>query len=315
MEKLKTTIRTIELLVNGSSVKIELDGHLKPYIGFLGPLGTYTDEATALLLGRQRLNAEESLIRSNGAVVRLVDQAEIDLGVVAIENAIEGNVMETLRELVHAKNITILGEGIIRIDHMLIGRVGEEIQRIYSHPQALGQCSEFIATNYPQAELVHSTSTTKAVEEIQNMSNAAAIANRRSAQIYRMSILAESTGDNQHNATRFWLLGRGETEPTGEDTTSLVFIPREDRSGILRDCLDVLAMHGLNLTRIDSHPTGRINQYIFIASHNGHWKDNMVKRAHTLLQEGYCSTVKILGSYKRAIMPEGTYEPGAINGQ
>lgn len=309
--------REMEILINESPVKIDLGyGRERLEYGFLGPLGTYTDEATDLLLGRHRLTFSQTLCRSNPEVVRIVDEGNLDLGIVPTENAIEGNVMETLRTLVRARNLTILGEGNVKIDHMLIGRPGERIRKIYSHPQALGQCSEFLGREYPDAELIPTSSTTGAVEQIQGMADTtvAAIANRRSAEIYRMNILAKSIGDNQHNTTRFWLIGKGETEPTGDDITSFVFIPKEDRPGILRDCLDVLAMHGLNLTRIDSHPTGRIDQYIFIASHRGHYKDEMARRAHILLEERYCSTVRILGSYRKAQLPEGTYEPGAING-
>lgn len=310
--------RPVEILINNSPVRIApRDGRAKLEYGFLGPLGTYTDEATDLLLGPHRSTFIQKLGKSNAEVVRLVDQGDLDIGVTPTENAIEGNVMETLRGLVHARNLTILGESIVRIDHMLIGRPGEEIRKIYSHPQALGQCSTFLGREYPDAELIPTASTTGAVEQIQGMTDTpgvAAIANRRSSERYRMDILAESIGDNQHNATRFWLIGRGDTEPTGDDITSFIFIPREDRPGILRDCLDVLAMHGLNLTRINSHPTGEMDRYIFIASHRGHYKDEMARRAHTLLLELYSSTVRILGSYKKAALPEGTYEPGAING-
>lgn len=309
-------LNTIELLINNSLVRVSLGtDRLKPAYGFLGPKGTYTDEATDLLLGPYRATSDQNLIRSNGEVVRLVDQRQLDLGIVPVENAIEGNVMETLRGLVHTQNTSILAEGTVRINHMLIGRLGQRVKRIYSHPQALGQCSDFISANYPDADLIQTTSTAKAVEDILEMEDAVAIASRRSAERYSRDILAESIGDNQHNATRFWLIGNGETEPTGEDITSLVFIPREDRPGILRDCLDVLAMHGLNLTRIDSHPTGEIDRYIFIASHKGHYKEEMAQRAHILLRERYCSEMKILGSYRKAVLPEGVRDPGTINGQ
>lgn len=314
MERIPTRA---ELSINGSPVYMELSperGRLR--FGLLGPLGTYTDDAADLLLNTQRSTFDEEFIRSNPEVVRLVDRGEKDLGIVAVENAIEGNIMETLREIVRAKNATILGEGIVKIDHMLIGnRPGDEIRKIYSHPQALGQCSEFISANYPNAELVPTTSTTRAVEEIINMVNAAAIANRRSAGIYRMPILAESIGDNPHNTTRFWLIGRGETQPTGEDTTSLVFTPKEDYPGILWECLGVFKEHGINLTKIDSHPTGRLREYIFLASLDGHKEDDIVKRAlSSLLEKQYCSSIKILGSYGKAQLPEGVREPGAING-
>ena len=314
--------KNIEILINNYPVRIELAQERQQLkFGFLGPLGTYTDEGADLILGKNRTDFNQSLLKSNGEVVRLVNKGEIDLGVVAAVNAIEGTVMETLREIVHAKDLTILGETTVKIDHMLLGKAGvdiKQIKRIYSHPQAFGQSSELLNREYPDAELIPTGSTTAAVEQIQAMADAtevAAIANKRSAVIYGMDILAQSIGDNQYNATRFWLVGRGQTEPTGDDTTLFTFIPNEDRPGILRDCLDVLAMHGLNLTRLDSHPTGEIDRYIFIASHKGHYKETMTQRAHQLLQERYCSNLRVLGSYRKAVLPEGVRDPGVLNGQ
>lgn len=314
-ERSDTNYNLLELPINGSTIQIDLaQGRTRPKLGFLGPLGTYSEEAVNKVLREDRQVMDEELLRTNGDVVRKVDSEEFDLGVVAAENSSEGVVMETLRELIHSKNTSILGEIVVPIRHVLIGRSGEEIRQILSHPQALGQCSEYLYSNYQDVELVATNSTAEAVQKIKEIKNAAAIASYAAAERNQMSILAENIGNNPNNATRFLIIGRGETQPTGEDITSIVFVPREDRPGILRDCLDVFAIHGINLTKIDSHPTGNMGQYMFIASLDGHVKDNIVPRALTLLEERYCSSLKTLGSYKKAQLPEGVREPGVING-
>lgn len=317
MERLDNSSNVIELLINSSAIRLELaEGRTRPKLGFLGPLGTYTEEAVERGLGVQR-NMDEQLLRTNGEVVRDVDSGKFDLAIVAVENSTEGDVMETLRELIHAKGgITILGEVIVPIQHMLIGRPKGQVTKILSHPQALGQCSDFIFARYPQVELISTTSTADAVLQVADMEDAAAIASRRAIKgdDKSLEILAENVGNNKHNTTRFLIIGRGETIPTGEDTTIVAFYPREDRPGLLRDCLEVLAVHGINLSDIKSHPTGRMRQYMFLASLWGHQKDDNVTRALWLLNERFCSSLRILGSYKTAPIPEGMIEPGAING-
>lgn len=318
MEKLSDGTNALEMIIGGSAVRLELaDGRTRPKLGYLGPLGTYTEEAVIRALGDDRDSlVAETLLRTNGEVVRKVDSGEFDLGVVAVENSTEGDVMETLRELIRAKEVTILGEVIVPISHVLIGRKNHVVRRILSHPQALGQCSEYLYTRYPQAELISTTSTADAVRQIAPMEDAAAIASRRALrdEDLGLEILAQNIGNNRHNATRFLVIGRGETRPTGEDTTTIVFYPREDRPGLLKDCLEVLALYGINLSDLKSHPTGRMRQYMFLASLQGHGQDESVRRALELLNDRFCSSLKVLGSYKTATIPEGVVEPGVING-
>lgn len=306
---------SMEILVNNYPVQIKIaEGREKPRVAFLGPKGTYTEEATHTILNGNIDQFDLSLLANNGEVVRRVNDGDFDIGIVPVENSTEGDVMEVLRELVRAHRVNVLGETIRRIEHMLIGRPGEPIEEIYSHVQALGQCRAFLLANYPQARQISTPSTADGVEQIKDKPNAAAIASRRVAEMSGLSILAENIGDMKGNSTRFLMIGRGETQPTGEDTTSLVFVPKEDYPGILWECLGVFRMHGINLTKIDSHPTGRLREYMFMASLDGHQVDDIVRRALTLLEEQYCSSIRRLGSYRKAQLPEGVREPGAING-
>ncbi|EKD64985.1 MAG: hypothetical protein ACD_50C00224G0003 [uncultured bacterium] len=309
----------VGLEVSGSLVKVELyPGRLSSKVACLGPEGTYTEEAREVLLtGNEQHRMQKDFLQKNTEVVEKVDKGEYDIGVIPVENLIEGDVVDVWKKLVQTKNTSILAEAIVPIRHMLIGRTNEEIITILSHEQALGQSKKFIALNYPKAVLQETTSTAKAVQEIKDMSNAAAIASRRVALIHKMPILAENIGDNPYNATRFYLIGRGETEPTGDDITTAIIYPQENRVGMLKDCLTVLAGNNINLTNIRSYPTSnRMGEFFFLMSFNGHRKDTSVIDALETLKDPkkYNAPSKIIGSYKRAELPEGTVEPGAING-
>lgn len=309
-ENLSYNNQKMELIVNESSISIETsDGRVRPRVCYLGPEGSYTYTAKGKLLGESGF--EEKAIRgTNGQMVRLVDNREFDLAVVAAENSTEGDVTETQRELIRTQNTRILAESIERIYHSLIGKPRQPIENILSHPQALGQCSIYLSRHYPKANLIPTSSTSDAVERIESMKNAAAIAGKLLAEKHKLQVLKENINDNPRNATRFFLLGRGEAQPTGNDTTTLLFVPNRDYVGVLRDCLNIFASLGINLTHLSSHPTGEIGIYAFRASIDGHEKDTTVQQALTVLQGEYCRTIKILGSYKKAKAPESGQEPG-----
>ncbi|MDD5147017.1 MAG: prephenate dehydratase [Candidatus Daviesbacteria bacterium] len=307
----------IELLINNYPVKIELtQGRTKPRVACLGPEGTYTEAARYELLSRYLAGMDADFLPYNATVVQAVEAGGYDIGVVPVENAIEGDVVEVLRELNHTRRITILGETILGIQHMLIGWPGFEISEIHSHPQALAQCRTYLLNNYPQAKQEPSSSTTAAVELARNNKQIAAIAGRRAAQIYNVPILAEDIGDVKGNSTRFLMLGRGETKPTGQDSTALVFVvPESNRPGMLARCLTVLASYDINLTKIDSRPTGIMRQYAFWVTIDGHIENDTVKQGINDLETTYCSSLRILGSYRKAELPAGARDPGTINGQ
>lgn len=317
-EKITPKPQIVELIINNSLVRIELGpGRLRPNIACLGPEGTYTEEARdVLLMGNGHHNIQKNFLDKNVEVVEKVDEQEFDAGVIPAENLLEGEVVDVWKMLLRTKNTRILGEVIILIQHMLIGKPDEEILTILSHEQALGQSREFIAQHYPQAKLLQTTSTAKAVEEIINLKNAAAIASLRVAQRHNMPILTQNIGDNPYNATRFYLIGRGETKPSGDDITTAIIYPQQNRVGMLRDCLNVLADCNINLTNIRSYPTKKqMGEYLFLVSFNGHQKETPVIDALQTIRDKYGASSRILGSYKSAPIPEGVVEPETINGQ
>ncbi len=313
MEKMN---KEIEILINNHPVRIELaQGRTKPRVACLGNEGTYTEAARYELLKNYLVDMDADFLTENSIVVQRVEAGDYDLGIVPVENAIGGDVVDVLRELNHIQNITVLGEKILGIQHMLIGWPGEDIEEIYTHPQAMDQCQIFLSERYRNIKQNPTAlSTAQAVERVKSEKRVAAIASKRAAQINDVPILAEDIGDVKGNSTRFLMIGRGETYPTGEDSTSLIFIPRGDRPGILARCLTALASYGINLTKLDSRPTGVMREYAFWVTMNGHYKDEMVKRGIDDLKETYCKSLRILGSYGKAELPEGVREPGIING-
>ncbi len=305
-----------EIIVNNYPVRIDLSqGRSKPKVACLGPEGTYTEAARHKLLGNNLKTMDVDFLDLNSSVVRRVEGGDYDIGIVPVENAIEGDVVEVLRELNHTRDLAIVGETILGIQHMLIGRPGQRIDTIYSHPQALGQCRTYLLDKYPQAKQEPSSSTTAAIDYVRNNVGVAAIASRRAAQINSLPILAEDIGDVKGNSTRFLMLARGQTYPSGEDVTSLIFIPSGDRPGILARCLTALASYGINLTKLDSRPTGTMREYAFWITLDGHIKDPKVQKGIDDLRETYCSSLRILGSYRKADLPEGVKDPGVINGE
>ncbi len=231
----------------------------------------------------------------------------------AFHNSTEGDVAEALRELHHAENITVLGETLLPIQHMLIGWSEEVLYEVHSHPQALAQCRTFLLENYPGIKQEPALSTAAAVQLVKENRHVAAIASRRAAEVNNLPILAEDIGDIKGNTTRFLLLGRGETFPTGQDSTSLIFFPKKNRAGSLVDCLETFRKYDINLKKIDSRPTGTIDVYGFLTTLNGHIKDERVILSLNELQN-LCSAIRIFGSYREAPLPKGTRAPDALNG-
>lgn len=309
--------RQIELLINEYPIQINLSPErTQPKVACLGPAGTYTEEARHKLLGQYLPEMRADFLRYNAEVVQKVQAQEYDLGIVPVENSTEGDVAEVLRELNHAGHVRILGETILGIEHVWIGWPGESVEQIGSHPQALGQSRTFILNllkSYPNVEVKEYSSTAAAVEPVRDNKKITAIANKRAAEVNRLPILAENIGDMKDNSTRFLMIGRGETNPTGEDSTALIFTAKDQR-GILARCLDKLDSYGINLTKIDSRPTGIMREYAFWVTIDGHQKDEKVSRALVDLRKSYCTRMRILGSYRKAPIPAGLKDPGALNG-
>ena len=271
------------------------------HIGFLGPVGTFSEEAAL----RYDPQGDLEPFPTIPAVAKAVASGLTDEGVVPIENSLEGSVTYTLDSLIQEDRLFIRRELVLLIEHCLLavpGTKAGDIQVVYSHPQALAQCREYLERCFPKAQLIASLSTVAAVEDMKGSpARAAAISPKRAAKLHNMEILAHGIQDNSSNATRFVILANTDHPPTGSDKTSLCFSFREDKPGILYDTLGEFSRRNLNLAKVESRPTKQLlGQYIFFIDCEGHREDSVVKEAIDSIR-GQTSMLKIFGSYPRWI--------------
>jgi prephenate dehydratase len=251
---------------------------------YLGPTGTFTEAA----LKTVALPNDESVPYSNvTAALDAVRTNKADRALVPIENSVEGVVARTLDELAIGDPLVIYGEA---------------IKRIATHPHAESQCRAYIAKNHPNAEIISASSTAAAAEALSRGEFDAAIAAPNAAAAYGLTILDSEIGDNSEAVTRFVLVGKPGSvpAPTGHDRTSLAAFIGADHAGALLEVLTEFAVRGVNLTFIQSRPTGReLGHYHFIIDAEGHINEERVGDALTGLKR-ICEEVRFLGSYPRA---------------
>jgi len=268
-------------------------------VAFQGELGAYSEEVAYQFFGpAARLKPCESLEDAFGAV----EKSEVQYAIVPVENSLEGSITRTY-DLLLDSDLKVSGETKLRVVHCLIGLPEsgiDLIKEVYSHPQALGQCKSFLAKM--GWKLVPAYDTAGSVKMIKQggYSDKAAIASARSAEIYGMKILVQGIEDNSNNYTRFFILSREKTAPTGSDKTSVVFTVKH-RPGALYDALRELAELDINLNRIESRPTRQKPwEYNFYLDFDGHQEEENIKEGLRRL-ENAAIFVKILGSYPRNI--------------
>jgi prephenate dehydratase len=270
-------------------------------ISFLGPLGTYTEEAAT------RYDPEATLVSCSTitASAQAVVSGEADEAVLPIENSLGGAVAETLDLLIHQADLQIRGEIVLPIHHCIMAKHDtnpSDVTVVYSHPQSLAQCRGYLAKNYPNARLIAWLSNSAAVGEMQaSEETAAAIAGRRAAELYKANVLDLDIEDNPSNATRFVVMAHTDSQPTGTDKTSLCFDFDSDAPGTLVIALGEFANRGINLNKIESRPTRMgLGRYIFMVDIDGHRQDAKVVDALDALR-GLASMLKVLGSYPREV--------------
>tara|TARA_A100001037_G_scaffold97100_1_gene88470 strand:+ start:5289 stop:6137 length:849 start_codon:yes stop_codon:yes gene_type:complete len=266
-------------------------------IAYLGPAGTFTELAAQLYDSEANLVPQPSFRAVYDSV-----GIDSDLAVLPIENSLNGSVVDTLDLLIHDPSLIICDEVIIKIEHHFILDPNTDvnnIENIYSHPQALAQCKLFIESHFPNANLVASLSTASAVEQIKGDSSGAAIGNRGSAELYGMKIIHQSIQDNSSNVTRFVVLGKDYTDSSGSDKTSLCFTYDVDKPGQLYDTLGIFASNNINLIKIESRPSREgLGQYIFLIDFDGHQNDENIKHVMKKLRN-QTSQIRVFGSYPR----------------
>ena len=287
------------------SACLSLERPLK--VAYLGPEATFTHMAARLRFG---LSARYSPAATIAGVFAAVAKGLADVGVVPIENSTEGVVNSTLDVFMDA-DLTIAAEIVVEVSHCLLTRSGslDEIQKVYSHPQALAQCRGWLAEHLPEAAMIEVASTALAARLAKDDPVAAAVASELAASLYGLRVARHKIEDELRNVTRFLVLGREPAEPSGDDKTSVMFSVR-DEPGVLLRVLEPLASHGINLTRIESRPSRRRTwDYVFFIDIDGHVREPKVAAGIASLERS-CEMVRVLGSYARA---SAALVPGSLD--
>ena len=265
-------------------------------IAYLGPEATFTHQAALLRFGSSLNYAPQKTISE---VFNEVAKGRADYGVVPVENSTEGVVTHTL-DMFADSDLKIVAQIVLPISHCLASKTPRaKIKRLYVHPQTLAQCRAWVQKNFPQAELIETSSNARSAELAAKDKGAAALAGVLAAEKYGLPILDHDIQDNSANATRFLVLGRQCSPPTGRDRTSLMLSIR-DQVGALHQALAPFRRYRLNMTKIESRPSKRkVWEYFFFVDCDGHMNERRVAKAITLL-EHQCHFVKVLGSYPNA---------------
>lgn len=268
---------------------------------YLGPIGTFTEAA----LKKITSTTDSRIPYANvTAALDAVRSGDADFALVPIENSVEGVVARTLDELATGDPLVVAGEVTLPVAFALMTKAGQsEITTIATHPHAESQCRTYIARHYPHAELVPTASTAAAAQAIMRGEFDAAIASSAAAEHFSLTVIAENIGDNDGAVTRFVLVQKPGVipAPTGHDRTSVALFIDIDHAGALLEILTVFADHDVNLTFIQSRPTGReLGHYHFIIDVEGHCQDEPVARSLDELVE-ICDDIRFLGSYPREV--------------
>ena len=275
----------------------------EPTVGYLGPAGTFTEQAIYSQPDLAAMNHRP--INSIIDVLQAVESGEVDLGLVAIENMIEGSVTATLDALAFDTDLYIQREVIIDVNLNLLARPGvqlKSVERIRSYPVAHAQCRGYLAKHLPEAVFEAANSTAEAARSLADSDDrTAVIAPLRSAEVYGLEVLAADVADHAENQTRFVLVASDVVAaPTGHDKTSMVVYQRSDAPGSLIGILGEFAARAINLTSLQSRPTkASLGQYCFLLDCEGHIADEVVADALRNLSMK-TSRVKFLGSYPSA---------------
>ncbi|MHB1951534.1 MAG: prephenate dehydratase [Acidiferrobacteraceae bacterium] len=275
------------------SACLALEGPLK--VAFLGPRGTYTEQAVLKHFGH---SISALPVAGIDSVFQAVESGDASFGIVPVENSSEGAVSHTLDRFVQSP-LRICGEVELRVRHCLLGRASTRVKTVAAHPQALAQCRGWLERHLPKADLRSMPSNAEAAQLAAARRDTAAIAARSAAALYGLKVLAANIEDQPDNTTRFLVIGEQDAPPSGDDKTTLL-VSTSNRPGALAALLVPLARRRISLSRIESRPSrqGRW-EYVFFIDIEGHKSERRIAQAITELERraAFC---KWLGSYPRA---------------
>jgi len=265
-------------------------------VGFLGPAGSFSHVAAVRHFGS---SVEHDDLHEIDHVFEEVAAGRCHYGLVPYENSIGGGITDTL-DAFQQHEVSIYAEALIEVSQTLLGNCKpNEIEKIYSKPQVFSQCRRWLSAHYPDAEQVPMASSAAAVKQAADEPHAAAIGSELAGEIYGVKPLFENIQDKSNNITRFLVIGREQTQPSGDDKTSIMFVTAH-KPGALVDVLGVFRDAGINLSHIDKRPSGRMNwEYTFFVDCEGHRTDQPMIAAIDEAK-AHCVSLKVLGSYPRA---------------
>ena len=273
-------------------------------VAYLGPGGSYTEMAKDIFCEKYRINVRLEPLKTIKKILEFIDETPYAIGVLPIENSVEGTVRETIDNLIRTKNenIKILSETIMPIKHCLLSRTTEfsSITGVISHPQALAQCQNFIHEQMPfSPNIIEVASTAEAARKLQEYNlTYAAIGSEKTAELYNLNILKENINDDPDNKTRFALIGNFETPKTENDITTLAF-STENKLGALLEILQIFYDYKINLSYIDSRPSKtKFGEYTFFVDFDGHVSDEIILKAIKEIKS-HAPYYRLVGSYER----------------
>jgi len=266
-------------------------------VSYLGPKGTFSEIAVAHYFSQNINKHPKSSIEE---VFKSVEESEVDYGVVPIENSVEGSVNNTLDLLLDC-TVLISGEIEIIINQCLLSQETDlkSVKRIFGHPQSFAQCKKWIINNFPDAELVPTTSNSSGALSLEK-SDDVCIGSEIIAKYYSLNINKKNIQDYSNNATRFLVIGNSTSTVTGSDKTSLLVIPpNTDDSGSLYQLLQPFADNDINLSRIESRPSKSQKwSYIFFIDIEGHIEEKHIQNTIDVVKNRGVE-IKYLGSYPK----------------
>ena len=260
-------------------------------IAYLGPGGSFSHTAAMLKFGQ---SVEYESVTDIKSIFEEVSKGHCDLGIAPVENTMGGGVIETLDALIES-NVKVCAEVLMEIHHNLMGNCTlQEIEKIYSKPEVFAQCRNWLSATFKDAQTIPVASTARAAQLAAEEPMAAAIGSSIAAELYGLRIVCENIEDTSNNVTRFLIISKEDSRPTGEDKTAMLFSTAH-KAGALADVLDVFKRFGINMTNIESRPSRKRQwEYYFFVDFLGH-------RTEKHIQEGmeesrkHCLQLSILG--------------------
>jgi chorismate mutase / prephenate dehydratase len=269
-------------------------------IAFLGPRDTFSHIAALRIFGA---HSQYHPLGTVDDIFTEVERNRVDYGVVPVETSMGGGVSDTLDRFITSE-LKIINEVMLRISQNLMSNSPlESLTRVYSKAQVFVQCRHWLKANLPNAELIETSSTAEAARIAAEEPGAAAIASHLAAETYHLRVLASGIEDTSHNYTRFFVVGRQMSNPSGHDKTAIL-CGIKDRPGALYSLLTPLASQGINLTRIESRPSKKKAwEYVFFIDLLGHADEPRIKEALNELSH-HCNELKVLGSFPQGVLEE-----------